>query len=946
MKKLLGLAFCLLFTTVLTAQETTAKKKIDHTLYDSWNTIGSILQSQSGELITYSINPSQGDGTFFIEKIDGSLKKSFERGKRPNIHFKENFVVFQIAPQFDTVRQLKLDKVKNDKLPKDSLGIYWPATDSLRTFEKIKSYQISEEGDWIAYLSTEDLREDCPEGKKKKKKKKKKKDDCTKPKTSGKTLTVYNPVDGREKVLHEVVSYDLNRSGTSLVYTTSLKGDKDTLTVHILDLASFSSTALAEKQLAVSNLTFDYHGKQLAFLATPDTNEKKNFNLHLWSGQDSKVIVDSLTSGMPEGWTVSEFGKPRFSRDGSKLFLGTNEIVRQDPEDTLLDSEKAKVDVWGGNDPRIQPEQLKRKKQDERHNYLAVYHITSSKFVQLESEKLEYVYLSRHANSNFAFGSTEQPYLKERTWTYPWREDYYWIDLESGMSGLLAKALYSSASLSPSGEYFVWYDVTDSSWYGKHINDREAKNLSASISAKFASDNNGQPSYSWSYGSNGWTQIDGHEYMIINSEYDVWAVSPANPKKVVEISGATGVKENVRYRITRKERDSAYVDLEQCLLHGVDQKTKAESYSNFQLDVKDRKFVRTELIRSDHEFVYFSKAKKSDQILFRRASFTDYPNLESATDNFQNPKTLTDANPQQADYNWGTVEFVEWKSFKGLDLRGLLYKPEDFDSTKSYPMIVYYYEKYQDRFHTYYPPRATASIIYPTEYVSNGYIVFIPDILYEPGHPAQSAYDCIVSGTDYLTEKYDWIDTTKMGLQGQSWGGYQTAQLVTMTNKYSAAMAGAPVSNMFSAYGGIRWGSGLSRMFQYENTQSRIGHTIWERPDLYIENSPVFHLPNVETPLLIMHNDGDGAVPWYQGIELFMGLRRLDQPVWMLNYNGDAHNLTKLANKKDLSIRMRQFFDYYLLDAPAPKWMEEGVPATDKGKNYGLELINSDQKAE
>ena len=253
-------------------------------------------------------------------------------------------------------------------------------------------------------------------------------------------------------------------------------------------------------------------------------------------------------------------------------------------------------------------------------------------------------------------------------------------------------------------------------------------------------------------------------------------------------------------------------------------------------------------------------------------------------------------------------------------------------------MLVYFYETYQDNFHYYYSPKPTASIIYPTEYASSGYIVFIPDVRYDPGHPAKSAYNCIVSGTDYLVDKYDWIDSTRLGLQGQSWGGYQTAQLVTMTGKYKAAMAGAPVSNMFSAYGGIRWGSGLSREFQYERTQSRIGYTIWERPDLYIENSPIFGLPNVSTPLLIMHNDKDGAVPWYQGIELFMGMRRLGKPAWMLNYNGDAHNLTKLPNKRDLSIRMRQFFDHYLLGAPMPQWMKDGIPAVDKGVVNGYTL--------
>ena len=330
------------------------------------------------------------------------------------------------------------------------------------------------------------------------------------------------------------------------------------------------------------------------------------------------------------------------------------------------------------------------------------------------------------------------------------------------------------------------------------------------------------------------------------------------------------------------------------------------------------------------------KAKDEDKIIFRTSTFEQYPEIRSTELSFTDVKTISNTNPQQSEYNWGTVELVGWKSYEGLDLQGLLYKPEDFDPNKKYPLMVYFYETYTQDMHWHYVPKPTASIVYPTEYISNGYIVFIPDIKYVDGHPANSAFDCIVSGTDYIA-KNSWIDTNRMALQGQSWGGYQTAMLVTMTDKYCCAMAGAPVSNMTSAYGGIRWGSGLSRMFQYEKTQTRLGGTLWDSLDVYLENSPIFHVPKVQTPLLIMHNDNDGAVPWYQGIEYFVSLRRLNKPAWMLNYNGDAHNLRKLANKRDLSRRMRQFYDHYMLGTPAPKWMTEGIPAVDKGKDYGFE---------
>jgi len=251
--------------------------------------------------------------------------------------------------------------------------------------------------------------------------------------------------------------------------------------------------------------------------------------------------------------------------------------------------------------------------------------------------------------------------------------------------------------------------------------------------------------------------------------------------------------------------------------------------------------------------------------------------------------------------------------------------------------MVYFYERNADNLNQHSIPSPSRSTVNRTHYASNGYIVFIPDITYKTGYPGQSAYDAIVSGTSYLINQFPFVDKSKIGLQGQSWGGYQTAFLITRTNMYAAAMAGAPVSNMTSAYGGIRWEEGVSRMFQYEHSQSRIGGTLWDKPMLYIENSPLFYAPKVETPLLMMSNDNDGAVPWYQGIEFFVALRRLNKPVWLLTYNDEPHNLKKESwgNRMDLNIRMKSFFDHYLKGAPMPEWMKVGVPAIDKGKKTG-----------
>ena len=948
--------FAVVITSAIFGQE---KRPIDYSLYDSWNSIGEINQSNSGELVSYTINPSVGDGTLYIANVVSGSKRSFERGKNLAFHYKEEFCVFLISPHFDSVRQKKLDKVEEDKLPKDSLAIYWPAKDSVAFFPNIKSYQLAERGDVVAFLSTEDLR-DCKTekpGKKKKRKggypggksrkKKKKKGDCNcELETSGKTMSLYYPRHGTTSTIHHVTDYEISSRDVVLA-VTSEKGTKDTLSVWLVnfDVQSNEVTLAmqSERLLAAAELTFDYSGSKFAFIASRDTSEKKNFELY--SG--GLLIVDSTRAGMPEGYSVSEFGNLRFSKDGTKLYFGTNKIVRQEPKDTLLDSEKAKVDVWVGSDLLIQPNQLVDLSSDQKKNYLAVYHLDEDRMVQLADEKVSEVRTRRFGNSDIAIGIDEKPYHVERTWMSPWQSDVYAVNLIDGSKTMLHEGAWETGSMSPSGKLYVWFNPEDSIWYGKSVFGQEEWKLTESVDACFAGDMNGQPSLANSEGFVGWTFLDGNEFAIVNSQWDLFILQPRDPKSTnaplwYKLSDSP-VNAKYKFRLMDiTDPDSAYVAIVGNYVVGVDDWTKREML--FEIVPSDIRYEFEEKLSSAHAFTHLTKARKSKQLLFRRMSFTDYPELESTGDNFSSIKVITKTNPIQSELNWGTVELVNWKSYSGIPLRGLLYKPENFDAAKKYPMIVYFYELYQDQLHTYYSPKATASVIYPTEYVSNGYIVFIPDVRYKPGYPAKSAYDCIVSGSDYLVRKYSWIDSTRLGLQGQSWGGYQTAMLVTMTNKYKVAMAGAPVSNMFSAYGGIRWGTGLCRMFQYEHGQSRIGNTIWERPDLYIENSPLFHLPNVKTPLLIMHNDDDGAVPWYQGIELYMGLRRLNQPVWLLNYNGDKHNLTQLANKKDLSIRMRQFFDHYLLGKPAPEWMTEGIPAVEKGKNNGFDPTEAEEK--
>lgn len=930
MKKYL-FAFLALFMGALVYSQ---KKAIQPEDYFKWNTISSYKIGHTGKIIVYEISKLRNDGMLVIYNKEKNTKDTIPRATRAYINSEENFVVFKIEPEYDTIRNLKIKKVKKSKYPKDTLGIYLVEKDSVIKIPKLKSFYLPEEGEWMAYV-LEHNKEIIPDGLskkkwekiKKKKEKQRKKNGDPKITSKGKRLCFFNPIENLRKEFNDVKFVYDGRIDKLFAFRVHQKFDTlDSNFVYLFNTETLEASKLFSG-VSANSLNFDFNSNQLAFFGTQDTSKVKVYDLFYWNANEGlKKIVDTNHNALPENYSVSDGSRISFSRDGSKLYFGIWEIKREEPEDTIPSNEKFKVDIWHYQDERVQPQQLLTAKKDKKEHFKCVFHLNSKKLIQLENEKIKDGYSLNRGDSKWFFASAKSEYAVSYSWDFPWKKDLYLINNETGEPQLAAKAAGFQYSTSPTGRYLVYWDYDSSQM---HIYDAESKSTKQidTQNIPVVKEGNGIPANDACYGFAGWTK---DENLLFYSEKDIWKYDTKEERvnRVTRYREFNFFDPNEELRLVKLDRDSNFYDLDRCLINAFNKKNKNTSIYSIQNGEYKK------LIESAHSYTRPLKAKKSDDLLFRRSNFYECRDLYHTKD-FKDIDKITDINPQQKEYNWGKVELVEWVNGNGDTLEGLFYTPEDLDPNKKYPMIVYFYEEYSDRIHTYYRPKPTASIVYATEYVSNGYIVFIPNIKYEVGHPAKSAYDCIVSGTDTMIARYPFIDSTKLGLQGQSWGGYQTAQLVTMTDKYEAAMAGAPVSNMFSAYGGIRWGSGLSREFQYEKTQSRIGATIWEKPELYKENSPLFHLPKVKTPLLIMHNDGDGAVPWYQGIELFMGLRRLGKPTWMLNYNGEEHNLMKTANRIDLSIRMKQFFDHFLMDKQMPEWLENGIPATEKGKITG-----------
>jgi dipeptidyl aminopeptidase/acylaminoacyl peptidase len=285
---------------------------------------------------------------------------------------------------------------------------------------------------------------------------------------------------------------------------------------------------------------------------------------------------------------------------------------------------------------------------------------------------------------------------------------------------------------------------------------------------------------------------------------------------------------------------------------------------------------------------------------------------------------------------WGRSELIDYRNADGKMLRAILTKPENFDPARKYPLMVYIYEELTDALHRYVPP-APGTSINVTRYVSNGYVVLQPDIVYEVGYPGESAFKCVIPAVQKVVDM-GFIDPARIGIQGHSWGGYQITYLITRTDMFRAVQAGASVSNMVSAYGGIRWGTGMSRAFQYERTQSRIGGPPWAKELEFFENSPIFWVEKIRTPYLTIANDEDDAVPWYQGIEFFSAMRRLGKEAYLFNFNGEKHGLRERENQKYWTVHQDEYFDHFLLNKPRPSWMDTGVPYLERGKRDVKEL--------
>lgn len=872
--------------------------------------IGSIAISDNGNWLAYELWPDRGDGT--VEVLNSKNKKSYsiQLGASPKINTDGKWVA--AARKIPLLEQLK-DKKNNLK---QGLSILSTQTGETSEFDRVKKFNFTNNGNWLAiqYYKSEEIEKLK-----------------SKNKNLGTDLELRNLSSGKSYTISFVDEFALDSLSNFVAYTVVDTSNTEN-GVFVFDLnVEESRTIDASNSGFYTNLTWDYDKELLAFTkAIYDTNfTENNANLHLYNPKNNNLTTLVNATEASEGYLLRSNNRLTFSNDGERLFFGFSsaEMINLDADNnadtknedidiydrTTIVNERG-LDIWHGDDPQIKTHEKKTWNSRKNHLYTSVYHFNSKSWTQLANKEIPDVSIAH--NKNVVLGSSQLPYMREMTWSGSYR-DWYVLDINSGEASSITKKLSGRPQLSPDGKFIIYFN--DKQWYLHNVETETTKNITKNSSVPFYNEDHDYPSDFPSYGVAGWT--NGSKEVLIYDKFDIWKFDTKTAKSSM-ITDGEGRKNNQIFRILRmnKPRGESFAAKENITLTSYNDLRKNFGFYSASIHKKGVK----KLLEEDKKFTFIKHPKNADVVFYKREAYDEYPNIwMAANKSFKKPAKITHLHEDlKQKWNWGSAELIDWLSLDGTKIQGVVIKPDNYDPNKKYPIMTYYYRFFTDRLHDFNEPKTNHRPVF-AQYVSDDYVVFLPDIRFEIGRPGFAATKSLVPGIQKLIE-LGIADEDKLGLHGHSWSGYQTAFMVTQTDIFDAAVSGAPVSNMTSAYSGIRWASGLARQFQYEKTQSRIGQSLIDAPEKYIENSPVFFADKINTPMLIMHGDADGAVPWYQSIEMYLAMRRYDKDVIFLQYHNEPHHLTKFGNKLDYAIRMKEYFDFYLKGEGEPKWIIEG----------------------
>jgi len=927
------------------------KRPLRHEDFDAWRSISAGTLSSDGRWLAYAYMPLEGDGEVVVRELATGKEQRLPIGslppppltpaahnpERPAPRRDATVMItsdsrFVIVTQFPT--QAERRAARRD--PKGS-----PATEGLIILDltsqqvqrvtDVRSFQIpARGGPWVGIL--QDLptpRVAPPSGQPGA--------PVSPPSSSPGSQLILRRLDetspgSSERVFPDAAEYSFSRDGGALVYTVSSTSSPDKNGVYAIQPgATTPPDVLASGPGRYRRLVWDRKNSQLLFLAErgDPIAGSPTWRVFHWkrATRAAREQITSSTPGLPSGFLLSGEHAPSFSFTGDSLQVWTALApTSTPPKPAEIDEEdKVSADLWHWQDDFLQPMQQQRADQDRKRAYAARFDLATGILRQVGDPKLPTVIFS--ADARHSFVRDDRAHRSRMDYEGPFH-DLYLVAPDTGERRLVRERLSEGAATqwSPDGRWLAFYDQRQ--WFAVQVESGRTINLTADIPTRFDNELSDLPKPPPAYGAAGWTS-DSASFLIYD-RFDLWQVQPngSAPRNLTHGLGRA-IRTTLRVQNLSPrdpEDDRQGIDpAEPLILRGESEVDRSTGYfrTHFKTTTEP-----TPLLWQNKFLQFVGRAADADVVLLTASRFDTYPDLHVTHSTFATLNQVSHGSEQQEPFLWGSAELRTYRNLDGVELPAALFKPANFDPTHKYPLIVYMYERLSQTVHTFVHP-VPGTTINPSFYTSRGYAVLMPDIAYRVGAPGPSAVACVLPALEDVVRE-GWVDENAIGLQGHSWGGYQTAYLITQTPRFRAAAAGAVVGNMTSAYSGISIGSGRSRQYKYESEQSRIGHPVYENPLPYLENSPVFLAHRVRTPLLMLHNDGDDTVPWEQGVELFLALRRAGKEVYLFNYHHEFHGLRRRADQKDYARRLSQFFDHYLQGAARPEWMEKGIPFLDR----------------
>jgi len=878
----------------------------------SWPAVSGAKISNDGKYFAYTMQPFDENGSrhVFVQALDGDWKidldglSNLTNGSAPSVEFSADNQVVWVGYS-DELCQIRVNT--QDKHCIQDVGAH-------------KSV-----AGWLAYQLKSDARE----------------------------LVLRQVNLNRETHFKDIAAYWINDAGTVLLLQSvqSVNGvashvlekvDLKTMTRHTL----WSAAVVADQTVAIGlRLEPKVTAASPMVFAVTESHEEQS-QTAIWycrAGADAAQIKAQRSSlGIPAGYAISPY-PPSLSRSGHYILfglLGSTAVPK--PLANI-----ARVDIWNYRDRLIQDTQLQQAKEGPAYLYAAMG-VDRDEVLNLG----RYLAADTGNGPDWALAVSENCTNTDKTWQC--RSPA--VNLISFADGSVhpirgpGAIAATQEYISPTGKYVVFYDIHERAYFSYEVATGGIANMSRGVTAgqfeqnagNYNNDTGDNADFRFPVGLATWISHD--DAVIVYDNFDLWKLDLRGVKAPVNISNGYGRAHAIELRLldTYGQTKTSVQVRSALLLRGYDRQSKEGGF--FKMVALER--ADPQLLSMGGGLSYVGgpagdyedplKARDAQRWIVTRQSATEAPNY-FVTSDFKTYKRITNLEPQKA-YNWLTADLVQWKNPEGGITQGIVYKPEDFDPTRRYPVLFNYYEqRTQGLFGFPYPEETSNNINIPW-FVSRGYVVVVPDIWAKIGEPGQGALSVLVSGAQYMAQ-FPWVDAKRMGIEGHSFGGYETNYIVTHSQLFAAACSASGIANMESFYGSLV-GDGASTQNYVESDQGRMGVPLWEAPERYHRNSPLYDLKEVETPLLILANKQDGEL-FRQQVQVFMGLRRMDKRVWLLQYDDSGHSVNYGKDATDFTRRLTQFFDYYLKDAPPPKWMTEGVPARLKGIETGLELDTS-----